>query len=164
MSSLCVHRATADLYFKCFLWDCHNAQEIWIYVYVSYDPVGPKKVVHFTFFCSIQKQCFTFEKPRRAIHRSHKGEIIWGSDLYFFCIHQVAVYVIRLAAPLCNSVKLLALQSDLFDYAVTYLAPRKHMDRVCTSKRIIYYVSHRISVMNVLGSSTWSGDGSDYRS
>ena len=29
------------------------------------------------------------------------------------------------------------------------LKPRKHLDRVRTSKHIIYYVSHLISVMNV---------------
>ena len=47
----------------------------------------------------------------------------------------------------------LVLQSDLFGYTVTYLVPRKHLDRVCTSKHIIYYVSHLISVMNVLSCS-----------
>ena len=62
----------------------------------------------------------------------------------------MAFYVICMAAPLCNPVMRLVLQSDLFGYAVNYLAPRKHLDRVCTSKHIIYYVSHFISVINVL--------------
>ena len=65
-----------------------------------------------------------------------------------FFIHQVASCVIRMAAPLCNRVIRLVLQSGLFGYAVTYLAPHKHLDRVCASKQIIYYVSHLISVMN----------------
>jgi len=69
---------------------------------------------------------------------------------YFFFIHQVAFYVIHMAAPLCDRVMRLVLQSDLFGYAVTYLPPRKHLDRVCPSKHIIYYVSHLISVNNVL--------------
>ena len=50
----------------------------------------------------------------------------------------------------CVIVSWLVLQSGLFGYAITYLAPRKHLDRVCTSKHMIYYVSHLISVMNVL--------------
>ena len=62
----------------------------------------------------------------------------------------MAFYVIHKAAPLCNRVMRLVLQRDLFGYAVTYLAPRKHLDRIYTSKRIIYYVSHLINVMNVL--------------
>ena len=59
-------------------------------------------------------------------------------------------YVIRRAAPLCNHVMRLVLQSNLFGHAVTYLAPRKHLDRLCISKHIIYYVNHLIRVMNVL--------------
>ena len=55
-----------------------------------------------------------------------------------------------MVAPLCYRIMRLVLQSDLFGYAVNYLAPRKHLDRVCTSKHIIYCVSHLISVMNVL--------------
>ena len=54
-----------------------------------------------------------------------------------------------MAAPLCNRVMWLVLQSDLFGYAVTYLALRKDLDRVCTSKHITYYVSHLIGIMNV---------------
>ena len=50
----------------------------------------------------------------------------------------------------CNRVMRLFLQNDVFGYAVTYLTPRKHLDRVCTSKHIIYYVSHLISGMNIL--------------
>ena len=48
-----------------------------------------------------------------------------------------------------NGVMRLVLESNLFGYAFTYLAPRKHLDCVCTSKHIIYYVSHLISVMKV---------------
>ena len=55
-----------------------------------------------------------------------------------------------MAAPLCNHVIRLVLQSDLFGCAVTYLAPCKHLDHICTCKHIIYHVSHLISVMNVL--------------
>ena len=47
-----------------------------------------------------------------------------------FFIHHMAFYVIRMAAALCNHVMRLVLQSDLFGYAVTYLAPRKHLDHV----------------------------------
>ena len=50
---------------------------------------------------------------------------------------------------MCNRIMRLVLQSDFFRLH-SYLAPRKHLDRVCTSKHIIYYVSHLISVMNVL--------------
>ena len=62
----------------------------------------------------------------------------------------MAFCVIHMAAPLFNRVIRLFLHSDLFSYAVIYLAPRKHLDRICTSKHIIYCVSHLISVMNVL--------------
>ena len=55
-----------------------------------------------------------------------------------------------MVAPLCNRVMQLVLQSDLYGYAVTYLAPRKHLDRVCASKHIIFYVSHLIGIMNVI--------------
>ena len=60
-----------------------------------------------------------------------------------------------MVAPLYNHVIRLVLQSDLFGcavtyLAVTYLAPRKHLDHICTYKHIIYCVSHLISVMNVL--------------
>ena len=81
-------------------------------------------------------QTFTFEKPSKF-----EGVICTS-----FFIHQVAFYVIHMVVPLCNRVMWLVLQSDLFGYAVTYLAPHKHLDRVCTSKHIIYYVSHLISV------------------
>ena len=94
-------------------------------------------------------QCFTFEKPRRTINRSPEFKMIWGSDFYFFFIHQVAFYVIRVVALLRNRVMQLVLQSDLFGCAVTYLASHKHLDRVCTSKHITYYVSHLVSIMNV---------------
>ena len=57
----------------------------------------------------------------------------------------MAFCVIRMV---CNCVMRLVLQSEFFGYAVTYLAPHKHLDRVCTSKHITYYVSHLI--MNVL--------------
>ena len=46
-----------------------------------------------------------------------------------FFPHQVAFYVIRMAVPLCNRVMWLVLQSDLFNYSVTYLTPRKHLDQ-----------------------------------
>ena len=55
-----------------------------------------------------------------------------------------------LSAWWCHCVMRLVLQSNLFGYALTYLAPRKDLVRVCGSKHIIYYVSHLISVMNFL--------------
>ena len=71
----------------------------------------------------------------------------------------MAFYVIPMVAPLCNRVMWLVLQSDLFGYAVTYLAPRKYLDHVCTSKHIINYVSHLISVMNILSRLTRPAPG-----
>ena len=67
-----------------------------------------------------------------------------------FFTHQVVFRVLRMVALLYNHVMRLVLQSDHFGYTVTYLAPRKHLDHICTSNYIIYYASHLISIMNIL--------------
>jgi len=65
----------------------------------------------------------------------------------------VAFYVIHMVAPLYNHVMWLVLQSDFFNYALTYIAFCVCINiygRMCTSKQIVNYVSHLNSIKNML--------------
>ena len=76
-------------------------------------------------------------------------------------------FLFFMVAPLYNRVMWLVSKSDFKNCAVTYLTACVCVNtygHICTSNQKMYYVSHLISVKNVLSHFmrlAWSGDGSD---